>query len=731
MKRGNRAVLLAGSALFVLLLISLLLMNQATQNSERFSRMYSGLLLVNAFGLAALLALIGLNIRHLIRQVVKKAPGSLLTARMVTFIAVLVLVPVFIVYAFSLDFLRRGIDSWFDVRIEHALEDSLELSRSALNIRMRELLQESNALAEQLSALPDAALPPELDDLQKRSGARELTLLTRQGAIISSSSDDVTELVPSRPEEATWLQLQQGNSYISLDPVREGIFIRAIVNVPPGMLENEPRVLQALFPISEQMSELANSVQTALGQYKRLSYLRSQLKLSFIMILTLVLLFSVFGGVWGAFIASRKLVAPIRHLARGTQEVAAGKYDTQLPVSGKDELGSLVVSFNEMTREVARAQEEAEAQNAYLQAVLGRISSGVLVLDESGRLRTFNAGAEQVLGIPLARESIGRTLAELCRKHEQLIALVAMIDKRLGCTGEWREQVIYFGRMRRSILNCSGASFPSPHGGGASHVIVLDDVTRLVQSQRDAAWTEVAKRLAHEIKNPLTPIQLSAERLQSKYGNSARQPSPETLKRLTNTIIQQVKTMQGMVDAFASYARPPKLCRTALDFNQLLLESLDLYRNVDAAAKIDADIAALPPLYADADKLRQVLNNLLSNALEADKGGQPMRLSIVTRAIREGENHCIELQLKDTGRGFEKALLDRSFEPYVTTKTGGTGLGLAIVKKIVEDHGGIVWIYNNEPPPGACVVLRLPLGYPDQAGEAGGALHPDYEKAAV
>lgn len=712
----------------MLMLGALVLMDDATRDSTRFSQLYSTLLIVTVTGLLALLVLIGLNVRSLLRQLFSKVPGSLLTTRMVVMITALSVTPVLLLYYFSLGFLNRGIDSWFDMRVESALEDSLELSRLSLDERMRELLRDSEQLALKIARRSDDALAFEIDSLRQTAGALELALFERGGEIVLSSIEDPSQLVPERVNENIQLQLEQGNSYIGLEADGEGgVFIRvaANVNVPESGLEGGARFIQALYPVSERINELAGSVEGFYGQYQRLSYLRTRLKLSFILTLTLVLLFSVFSCVWAVFIAARRLVSPIRELARGTREVSAGRYDTRLPVARNDELGFLVTSFNEMTQKVASARREAEnshraaeAEKAYLQAVLERISSGVLVLDARYRLRTCNAGAAQLLDAPLHLTGIGKTCEELGREHERLRPLMERIERRLkGDAGNWQEQITLLASTGYRRLRCNGTSPPELLEGGAGHVMVLEDVTRLVQSQRDAAWQEAARRLAHEIKNPLTPIQLAAERLRERYPRLLPPGQDGLLHRLTGTIVHQVHTLKEMVNSFSDYAQPAHLQLETQDLNLLLSKTIDLYRNVDASVEIATELEDLPLLRLDTGKMTRVFNNLLNNALAARSPDWPLRVHVHTRLVGQGNTACVEIRFRDTGQGVEEEILDKLFEPYVTSKTKGTGLGLPIVRRLVEEHGGTVWLENNDPPPGACAVIQMPLARPRAADD--------------
>ena len=718
MKYSGRIILVTGIILFVFMLISFLMMSDALQNSNRFGELYSGLLVFNTIGLLVLAILIGLNLRRLVRQLRKRIPGSKMTFRMVTTFSLLSVIPVLILYYFSLNFLHRGIDSWFDLRVEQALDDSLDLSKLSIDLRMKELTRQTEQMAKEFASISDVEIPFEIDGYRSRSGAEELVLLTQQGSVIAYSLSDTSSLVPDRPDESILFQVRQGTSYIGLDTLSDkGLSVRVVVNIKGLGIDNKPRILQALYPIPVRMNRLANNVQRAYVKYKELSFLKDKLKISFILILTLVLLFSIFSVVWAAFYSASRLASPIRDLAEGTRSVAEGDYNTQLPVPGHDELGFLVSSFNDMTRRIAAARDEvrhsqleAEAQRTYLEAVLSRLSSGVLVLDQNKRLRMSNISSGQILGLEI-KSMTWRSLQEIGDEYSYLDQLLQTIDHHLQRSdSDWREQVTLFGASGRQILMCSGTSLSLGSEHDSGHVIVFDDITALIQGQRDAAWSEMARRLAHEIKNPLTPIQLATERLRHKYLHSMDEQQKETLDRLTNTIIQQVETMKAMVNSFSEYARPPAMLLEKVDLNRLLQEVVDLFSNLDSNAEIHVQAdAALPCIKADPVKLRQVFNNLLNNAFDASDKEDKTILNISTNRITDTGVDYIEVRIRDSGTGLSRDITSSIFEPYVTTKKKGTGLGLAIVKKIIEEHGGMVMLENNAEGAGACAIIRLPV----------------------
>ncbi len=701
-------------SLFVLLLVSLSFMSNATHNSERFGQLYTWLLLINALGLVVLVALIGTNLFWLMGQARRHVPGARLTRRLVVMFVVLAVVPVSIVYYFSLQFLHRGLDSWFDVRIEQALESALELSRSALDVRLRERLKITERLASELSEESPALIPLGLYDLRVRSGAVELSVTGSDGRIIASSSVDPTAIVPLRPADEMRLPLNAWQSFVSLDPIDDNIYIRAVVPMRIGKPDTDVYLLQALYGMPDRLSDLAETVQNEFARYKELAYLRQPLKYSYTLTLSLVLMMSLLSAVWAAFYSARRLVAPIADLAEGTRAVADGDYGKRLPVAGEDELGFLVQSFNDMTRRIAKARDQAsrsqrqvEGQRAYLETVLGSLSSGVMSLGAEQRVRTVNESAAQILGIDMLAYQ-GHPLQEVAREHEFLQPFLDVVQQHAQqLPQEWQEQVALMGLSGRRVLMCRGAGLPGGEGVGDGHVIVFDDVTALLQAQRDAAWGEVARRLAHEIKNPLTPIQLSAERLRRRYLGVLSGEDAEVLDRATHTIVQQVETMKEMVNAFSDYARAPQIQLEQLELNRLVQEVLDLYRGTTSVAKLSfhSDAARLL-VEADAGRLRQVLHNLIKNALEACAHVPAPEVHVSTHRVQQPGVEYVDLVVEDNGPGFAAEVLEHLFEPYVTTKPRGTGLGLAIVKKIVEEHGGVIQAEPNDNG-GARLRVRL------------------------
>ena len=717
-KRGGKLITLIGLCLFVFMLSSLLMMSKTLQNSELFDRFYLALLLFNTLGLISLSILIILNLKRLIRQLKNRVIGSRMTVRIVILFSLLSVTPVLVVYYFSLDFLHRGIDSWFDLRVEQALDDSLELSRLALDVRMRELLNTTEKIAEELAESNDSELTFYIDQIRERINANELTLLTRKGVIVVSSSNDTKSLLPNTPEEAILLRLTQNNNYIGIDLIKnKGLMIRAVVNLPATDIDEKEKIVQALYPISERMNQLAANVQTSFIEYQELSYLREQLKFSFIIILTLVLLFSIFSAVWAAFYSARTLSAPIKDLAQGTRDIAKGNYNTKLPVPSNDELGFLVASFNDMTDKISQArdtaknsEQEAESQQIYLETILSRLSSGVIVLNKNGKIEKSNISAAQILQIEI-KDLNEKNIDNIINTSPNLKNFFECISNNISeKTDDWREQITLSEKTGNQIIMINGSILMDSNNLVSKYIIVFDEITALVEGQRDAVWSEIARRLAHEIKNPLTPIQLATERLRNKYLSSSDSNNVEMLDRMTNTIIQQVETMKVMLNDFSDYARSSDSKKEEIEIEHLLQEGVDLFGNMNHGSKININIEKnLPKIHGDEKKLRRVLNNLLTNAVDANAIGLDNSLKISAKVLNIEDNEIIEIRIIDSGLGIDPLVENNLLEPYITTKEKGTGLGLAIVKKIIDEHSGTFWLENNREQNGACAVIRLPV----------------------
>lgn len=694
----------------------------SAQNSAQFGKWQPWILLASAVAIVILLGLLLRKVTQLVRAYRAGAPGSRLTTRTVLVFGALVAMPLLSVYVFSLEFLNRGIDSWFRVEIRQGLNDAVVLSRSALDLRMREQLGRTEQFARRLATLPSTgAMLSAMDEELRRSDASEYVLYGEFERIIGATSDSVSDSLPERPSAELLRQIADGRGYVSLEPTSDdGYVIRTAAALPLAAAGADgARFVVVTHQLPRQFAELTDAVQRSFSQYGDLAALREPLKYSFSLTLTMVLLVTLLGAIYGAIYSAEVLFKPVQDLMAGTRAVAKGDFATRVPLSSRDEMGFLVQSFNDMTKRLRRAREETERsreaverERERLAIILARLSTGVITIDRELRLQRANAAAGAILGVDLAA-ALGKSLTDIEPANSLIRQFVADLQSNLlAGRDEWREQLELkptgvTGSVK--VLAVASVSLPQTEDGAPSFVIVFDDVTRLLEVQREAAWGEVARRLAHEIKNPLTPIQLSAERLRRKLLPSLSGQDAEMVERSTHTIVQQVESMKQMVNDFSEYARAPAMRLENVDLNELIEEVAELYRaqagSIDISLQLDA---GLEPVDGDRSRLRQVLNNLLTNACEALENVPEGRVLVTTSSVETGGVPQLLLCVTDNGPGFPPELLSRVFDPYVTSKPRGTGLGLAIVRKIVEDHGGMIDA-ENRTPAGAQVRVMLPI----------------------
>jgi len=718
-------------ALFVFLVCALYFVANTGEHLDSFGQSYQWLMLSTALALGLIGILIIASVWRLAVDLRQNVSGSRLTLKLVIILVVMAMMPMALVYSFSIKFLRSNIDSWFDVEVERALDDALNLSRDSLNVYMRARQTSAVEIAERLSDVPPELAVLVLNDIGIDAEASELTLIGADNRIVATTAfAGSVSVVPDRPADDIISRARGGDSYLSIDPLIDGdLRIRSVVPVFSSDPVDGVSVLYATYPVPRSSSVLADNVQESFRNYRQLTYLREPLKQSSIATLTLAVFLSLMMAVWVAFYAARRLMVPVHDLVEGTRLVAAGDYSTRLYTSGRDELGYLVNSFNEMTDKIEGARASAsssqrlvEEQRSYLELVLSRISSGVITLDEDQKVRTCNESAAQILKVSqqelqrLAPSGLSdKKIAETVN-HGLVQQFFNGIEPSLKSDkADWSVELDLTDVDERALVTCRGAKIQGDDAGQSGHVLVFDDFSDVVEAQRNAAWSEVARRLAHEIKNPLTPIQLSAERLQHKYASKLHGDDSVVLKRLTNTIVQQVESMKSMVKAFADYATTPQTDFISVNVNELINETCWLYREDGERDNISLELdQTLPLLQCDPDRLRQVLHNVIKNAFEAALQNDERKLMITTRLVTNLNADSIELVFEDNGPGFATEVRERLFEPYVTTKSKGTGLGLAIVKKIVEEHGGTVRAENGDTQArysGGRIVLKLPVSF--------------------
>ncbi len=633
-------------------------------------------------------------------------PGARLQARLLGVLLALALPPLLIMYILPLRYLYGAIDSRYSVDVSRALESALSLGQDVLSRDQQQALRRLDRVAEELifATDPNEALEEQLEPQQ----ALELSLFERGGRLQASASADPRFLLPRLPEPGLLTRVQREDALAELEGNGAQAVVLALKSVDGG-------VLIGRFAPTPGLVERIAGIEAEAVQYRQLEFLRRTLKYTLTVVLSLVLVAGLMLSFHFAFLLSRRLTAPIARLAGAARQIAGGDLNVRVPEQGRDELGFLARDFNRMARELAEARSELLAaaereadERAFLELVLARLSSGVLVIDRSGHLRSANASALHMLGGELgdAPDSGHPPLTLLARERPALGPLFERItEASTSPAREWRGEIALTLAGQQRLLLVRTARLGE--SADAALVVLIEDQSEVGRAQRDSAWAEVARRLAHEIKNPLTPIQLSAERLKLKLGAQLDDKHRELLDRSVTTIVAQVETLKTMVNAFSEYGRAPRLTFASVDLGVLLGELADLYEAEAVDVRLELPEHA-PRVRGDAHRLRQLFQNLIKNAVEAVAEGQNCRIWIRLRAQQEGSRAWIEIELSDNGPGIPDALRHRLFEPYTTSKPKGTGLGLAIVMKIVEEHGGQIQA-DNAPEGGARIRLRLPL----------------------
>jgi nitrogen fixation/metabolism regulation signal transduction histidine kinase len=736
--------------------VLLFLLASASGNTAFFERNYPLLLGINGVIAALLFVLVLGLIRRLVLRLRANQFGARMMMRFTLAFALMGVLPGVLIYVVSTQFLSRSIESWFDVRVDRALDSGLTLGRAALDNLKDDISAKARSWALELSDAPESSQLSQLNRLREQGGVQDALVVSGSGQLIGTSGSRLSELVPEVPSNS---ELRQARARLifatiegeagALEP-RHGLRARVIVPIPaPGPLlaadvpssksgtlrddtkagagfgsivaPNETRFLQLIQPVPPSIAANAEALQNGYREYQELSLARQGLQTIYGLTLTLTLLLSIFAAIASSVLLASSMTAPLLQVAEGTKAVAEGDYRQVREFPGNDELNLLTQSFNAMTRQLTEArdqvetkQREVEHAKTYLERVLANLSAGVVVLNKDFHLVTANHGASRILGHSLMKQT-DVPLREIDAALSSALA-AAFADHALSASPKdsWQQQVEVrrapaaapgFNPMIKSnpageplMLLARGSRLPLDDGLG--YVVVFDDITQVISAQRALAWGEVARRLAHEIKNPLTPIQLAAERLQMKLIEKLSFPDTDVLKRGTSTIVSQVTAMKRMVDDFRDYARVPPARLSPLALNTLVEEVAALYGVEASHGAIQLSLRpGLPLIEGDATQLRQVIHNLLVNSQDALAGRSDARIQVRTELVEIEEAstkaRAVRLAVEDNGPGFPANILRRAFEPYVTSKSGGTGLGLAMVKKIVDEHGARIEVVNR------------------------------------
>jgi nitrogen fixation/metabolism regulation signal transduction histidine kinase len=705
-----------------------------------YERHFAWLFWVNVAVAVLLVAVIAAVVVRLAIRVRRGKFGSRLLIKLAGIFALAGLLPGLVIYTVSYQFVSRSISAWFDVRVAGALDAGLALGKGTLEALAADVRVKTRVAAERLGETSLSTQPLQLERLREQIGAQEVSLVAAGGQVLVSAGGSAASGPPERPTPALLREARQREVSSQFEGLEEDAGggttaiearVRALARVPRntialfGAEEHYVMVVQA---VPRALAVNALAVQAAYSEYQQRALARDSLSRMYIGTLTLALILAVFVAVLLAILLGNQLARPLLLLADGVRQVAAGDLRAKPVFASSDELGGLTRSFAAMTAQMAEAREQVqrgvaqlEGARGRLQTILDALSAGVIVFDREDRIDTVNPSATRILQRPLSAWR-GRRLSEvqglepLAQAVAQRFELLAS-SPEVGERDQWQESM-ELARGDGATLNLlvRGATLPGEGASGA-RLMVFDDITDVVSAQRSAAWAEVARRLAHEIKNPLTPIQLSAERLRYKLEAKLEGADQALLLRSVNTIVAQVQSMQTLVNEFRDYARLPAAQMLPLDLNALAAEVLALYgQALDNGLLLPRLEPGLPLLMGDATQLRQVIHNLVQNALDAVADRPDGQVELTTGSARgeAGELRAVRLTVLDNGPGFADKVLKRAFEPYVTTKTKGTGLGLAVVKKIADEHRARVRVANvhaGDQPDAPVTGARVSLSF--------------------
>jgi nitrogen fixation/metabolism regulation signal transduction histidine kinase len=754
-----------------------------------YERYFAWLFRLNVAVAALLVAVIALVVVRLGLRLRRGKFGSRLLIKLAGIFALVGLLPGLLVYTVSYQFVQRSIEVWFDEQVAGALDAGLALGKGTLDTLAADLGNSTVVAAARLADEGSAMLPLSLERLREQIGAREVSIVNPNGQVLVTAGAAGALAPPERPGALLMREARQSGLASRIEGLDEepapdsadmpGAQVRALARLPSRAIvlaASDERFLFVVQAVPPALAANALRVQAAYSEYQQRALARDSLARMYIGTLTLALVLAVFAAVLLAILLGNQLARPLLLLADGVRQVARGDLTAKPVFSSADELGGLTRSFAAMTAQLADAREQVErgvaqleSARTRLQTILDTLTAGVIVFDPAGRIDTVNPGATRILQQPLSAWR-GRRLAEL----EGLAELAARIEARFeqlatspeaGERDQWQDSLDLVRPDGATLtLLVRGATLPAEQGPAVARtsvaaardapalrapatpsgptagplaearLVVFDDITEVVSAQRSAAWAEVARRLAHEIKNPLTPIQLSAERLQHKLESRLAGADQALLLRSVHTIVTQVQAMQRLVNEFRDYARLPAARLQPLDLGALASEVSALYGHALDSGTLRLEIEpGLPRIQGDASQLRQVIHNLVQNGLDAvaEREGGCVELHISAGRRDDGALRAVRLSVDDNGPGFAAKVLDRAFEPYVTTKPKGTGLGLAVVLKIADEHGARLRLANRHrgddpaaPVSGARVSLSFSNLAPVPAGPAAPALEP-------
>ena len=679
------------TSVLVISLSLLVILIRSLSNSDFISRETFQLLLkINLAFVVLLFIFIALQIYRLFKEVKKEVTGSRLTLRLVISYSIMIIVPLMVLYFVSVNFLTKSIESWFNVRVESALESGLNIGQKTLDILRKDVELKSRSISYSLSNSKIKEFNPVLSDLTEKFDIYDAMIIDEENRIMAISSKDNIDIDSVLPDEQDLILANTG-FHGKIDITQENtIYLKTF---QPYFLVDDK--IQRKFyliitqKIPESISKAALSVESVFEDYQALTFSRNSLKVIYQITLSIILFLAILLSISLALYFSRRFTMPLSILSEATQSIAKGNFKKKIPDQGKDELGMLVRSFNTMTTKLESAnktlelnRQRIESSRNFLEGIINNMSSGIIVIDPKSNIRLTNKLASRLLGFNLEL-LIGQRFNQIIEHGSQFEEIVTFINKSKD---SYKEKAFTL-KFKRRILSIQLTEQGT--GKNKNKIILIDDISEITAAQRNEAWSEVARRLAHEIKNPLTPIQLSAERIDHKFSKQLEKKDQTILSDITKTIVNQVDAIKKMVNEFTEYSRSPELTKSEINLIDLLNELVNLFQKEDLEIKISSRLKKIN-FICDEIKIRQVFVNLINNAYEAKKDDNSCEIKI---RLKKTKNAVI-LNFIDNGTGVNDDI--NIFEPYVTTKKTGTGLGLAVVKKIIDEHDGSITIKNNK-----------------------------------
>ena len=693
------------TSISVISLALLIILLKSISNTDFISgNSFQILIKINLFFVTLLFTVIAYQIYHLANEVKKEVSGSRLTVRLVSSYAFMIIVPLLVLYFVSVNFLTKSIESWFNVKVESALEGGLNIGQKTLDIMRKDIELKSRSIAYTLSNSEENDFSFILSDLREKFDIYDAMIIDESGKVISLASREYTDVDLKIPEKEELMIADTGfHGKIDVDENNQ-IFLKTYQSLNLRNSSNNKKYLLINQKVPDAISQVAISVESVYEEYQALTYSRNSLKVLYQISLSIILFLAVLLSISLALYFSRRFTLPISILSNATEEIAKGKFDKRIPEQGKDELGMLVRSFNSMTNNLQEANKTLELNRKriensrnFLESIINNMSSGIVVIDEKNNVRLFNKLSSVLLKVDLEKY-IGQRFTQILEHNNLLTDLVGFMNRQTTTDKDLGKNNLTL-KLNQKILSFQITI--QENTVDAKYILLIDDITEITKAQRNEAWAEVARRLAHEIKNPLTPIQLSAERIDYKFSNKLQNEDKKILGEITKTIVNQVVAIKNMVNEFTEYSRSPILKRESVDLISLINEVIRLYEKNDLEVSLSSRYKTFR-FECDQTKLRQVIVNLIQNAYEAKK--EKVKSTIDIKLSKNKE--YVQISFKDNGIGFNSEI--DPFEPYVTTKKTGTGLGLAVVKKIIEEHNGNIIIKNNERS-GVTVKLQFKL----------------------